>query len=141
MRLFSRILIGIIACHIGYASGLHAQSAVSDSAVRAAQAAAGPVLVLNVTQRSSDTLLVQLEAAGTLFDAMLYEPWWPGRGAARLSRDQAGRAVARAAWLGYRPTSGKIAVVVVNVRSSDRGVDPTRIQLVYNVTALERASG
>lgn len=108
MPTFSRIFIGIIVCHASFASAVRAQPVASDYGVRAAQAAAGPVLVLNVQHQSSDTLLVQLEAAGTLFDRMLYEPWWPSRGTTRLSREEGGRAVARAAWVSYPQVGQKL---------------------------------
>lgn len=48
MPTISRIFIGIIASHISIASALRAQPVASDLAVRAAQAVAGPVLVLDV---------------------------------------------------------------------------------------------
>ncbi len=141
MPTFSRIFIGIIVCHASFASAVQAQPVASDYGVRAAQAAAGPVLVLNVRHQSSDTLLVQLEAAGTLFDRMLYEPWWPSRGTTRLSREEGGRAIARAAWVSYPQVGQKIAVVVINVRSSERADDPTRIRLIYDVAVLGSPSG
>lgn len=133
-------LFALLSLSLFGGRGVAAQEAISDSARRAAQRAAGPVLILDVSRREGDTLHVHLEAAGLLFDQMLRNRSWPVAVNTPRPRDEVGRAVARAAWRGRRPGDREPSVVVVEIRSSDVADDPTRIRLVYRADALVEPS-